>query len=125
MSALPQDPGPVPDPSQPFGDASADANVADAGDAYVPFTQDVDIGSLIRAALVDGGEAGPIGLDGDAATAGPGAGEHVYDGHVPFALDSDFLPAIDATLDLLTTSADLFDVPAADFGLSVGDTGDA
>jgi hypothetical protein len=36
----------------------------------------------------------------------------VYDGHVALVLD----PGMDSTLDLLTTSADLFDVPAMDIG---------
>ena len=39
-----------------------------------------------------------------------------YDGHVALALDSSTLPGLDATLDLLTTAHDLFDVPAMDFG---------
>jgi hypothetical protein len=44
------------------------------------------------------------------------ADAHGYDGHVALALDSDMLPTFDATLDLLTSAVDLFDVPAVDFG---------
>ena len=40
----------------------------------------------------------------------------VYDGHVALVLDPGTLPGMDSTLDLLTTSADLFDVPAMDIG---------
>ena len=39
---------------------------------------------------------------------------HVYDGHVALVLDPGFLSGMDSTLDLLTTSTDLFDVPAMD-----------
>ena len=41
---------------------------------------------------------------------------HAYDGHVALVLDPGFLPGMDSTLDLLTTSTDLFDVPAMDIG---------
>lgn len=41
---------------------------------------------------------------------------HVYDGHVALVLDPESLPGMDSTLDLLTTSTDLFDVPAMDIG---------
>jgi hypothetical protein len=45
----------------------------------------------------------------------------VYDSHVALVLDPSVLPDMDATLDLLTTSHDLFDVPAIDFGGTAGD----
>ena len=44
------------------------------------------------------------------------ADDHVYDGHVALVLDPESLPGMDSTLDLLTTSTDLFDVPAMDIG---------
>jgi hypothetical protein len=44
-----------------------------------------------------------------------------YDSHVALVLDPSVLPDMDATLDLLTTSHDLFDVPAIDFGGTAGD----
>ena len=37
-----------------------------------------------------------------------------YDGHVALALDTGALPDLDSTLDLLTSSHHLFDVPALD-----------
>ena len=62
-----------------------------------------DLGSLINAAMLDIGGAGAIGnlLHGDA-----------YDGNVP--LVGDLSSALGATLDHITTSASLFDVPALD-----------
>lgn len=51
----------------------------------------------------------------DAAALGQADG-HVYDGHVALVLDPGTFPGMDGTLDLLTTSADLFDVPAMDIG---------
>ena len=42
------------------------------------------------------------------------AATHAYDGHVPLVLDAHELAGVDATLDFLTTSHDLFDVPALD-----------
>ena len=123
MSALPQIPGFVQDPSSPHGDGSAGTRNADP---HSPQDQNIDIGSLIRTALVNGAEPGAAGaFDSAGAASGAEPGEHIYDGHVPLALDAEFLPAIDTTLDLLTTSTDLFDVPVADFGSSVGDATDA
>jgi hypothetical protein len=46
----------------------------------------------------------------------------VYDGHVALALDTDVLPGIDAALDMLTSSHDLFDVPAVDVHNIVDDS---
>jgi hypothetical protein len=37
---------------------------------------------------------------------------NAYEGHAALALDAVVLPAIDSALDLLTTSPDLFDIPA-------------
>ncbi len=45
-----------------------------------------------------------------------------YDGHVALALDTDVLPDIDATLDMLTSSHQLFDVPALDVENVVDDS---
>jgi hypothetical protein len=50
------------------------------------------------------------------------ADTHLYDGHVALALDPGLLPAMDSMLDLLTSSHDLFDVPAVDIaGASASD----
>lgn len=97
------------------GHAEAGASV-DAGSAQ---SEALDVGSLIRAALLNGSDH--LTLHGqDYAASADG-----YDGHVPLAFDVEILPAIDATLDLLTTATDLFDVPAFDFGHSAGTVGDA
>jgi hypothetical protein len=45
-----------------------------------------------------------------------------YDGHVALALDTDVLPDIEATLDLLTSSHQLFDVPALDVANVIDDS---
>lgn len=62
-----------------------------------------DVGSLLTAAMLDIGGDGGLGaiLSTDA-----------YDGNVPLA--SDLSSALDSTLDLLTTTSSLFDVPALD-----------
>jgi hypothetical protein len=91
------------------------------------------------------GDAGPAGGDGtalasdngipsEAAAAPTSDGEgpaatavadppHVdlYEGHVALALETHAVPAFDAALDLLTTSHQLFDVPAIDFSTSMDD----
>lgn len=48
-----------------------------------------------------------------------------YDGHVALALDTGALPDIDTTLDLLTSSHHLFDVPALDVSSNVDDASSA
>jgi hypothetical protein len=45
-----------------------------------------------------------------------------YDGHVALALDADILPNIDITLELLTSSHHLFDVPALDIAGTADDS---
>jgi hypothetical protein len=57
-----------------------------------------------------------------AAVASNNADAPAYDGHVALALDTDVLPDIDATLDMLTSSHQLFDVPALDVGNVVDDS---
>lgn len=96
----------------------AATNIAAADTASVQ-SEALDVGTLIRAALLNGSDHATLhghDLSGSA---------NVYDGHVPLALDADIIPAIDATLDLLTTSTDLFDVPTFDFGHAAGDAADA
>jgi hypothetical protein len=62
-----------------------------------------DVGSLLTAAMLDIGGDGGLGaiIGGD-----------VYDGNVPLA--GDLSSALGSTLDLLTTTSSLFDVPALD-----------
>ncbi len=64
-----------------------------------------DVGSLLSAAMLDigGGGGGSLGTV---------IGADVYDGNVPLA--GDLSSALDSTLDLLTTTSSLFDVPALD-----------
>ena len=50
---------------------------------------------------------------------------NAYDGHVALALDTGVLPDIDSTLDLLTSSHQLFDVPALDVASSPDDASSA
>lgn len=61
-------------------------------------------------------------LGSDGSTAGE-ADAHGYDGHVALALDLGALPEFDTTLDLLTSSHHLFDVPAIDVAGSFDDAG--
>jgi hypothetical protein len=58
----------------------------------------------------------PTGIAADANT---------YDGHVALVLDTGVLPALDSTLDLLTSSHHLFDVPALDVPPDPGDASSA
>lgn len=62
-----------------------------------------DVGSLLNAAMLDVGSDGSLGAI---------IGSDVYDGNIPIA--SDLSSALDTTLDLLTTTSSLFDVPALD-----------
>lgn len=48
-----------------------------------------------------------------------------YDGHVALALDTGVLPDLDSTLDLLTSSHHLFDVPALDVSAGSDDASSA
>ncbi len=63
-----------------------------------------DFGSLLNAAMLDVGNVGSMNslIGGD-----------VYDGNIPLAGD-DLSSALGSTLDLLTTTSSLFDVPALD-----------
>jgi hypothetical protein len=62
---------------------------------------------------------GPHGLGADSLDT------NAYDGHVALALDTGVLPDIDSTLDLLTSSHQLFDVPALDVSSSADDASSA
>lgn len=86
-----------------------------AGDAYVP------LATAELANLLANGQWGTSehGLNPDFADA------NTYDGHVALALDTGVLPDIDSTLDLLTSSHHLFDVPALDVTSPPDDTSSA
>ncbi|MFM9850900.1 MAG: hypothetical protein ACKVP3_27720 [Hyphomicrobiaceae bacterium] len=119
-------PGPEKDTDDPAlaRDAGGRADAAAPAEAGNAHAEMLDVGSLIRAALLNGADHLSLNGQGFAAHADvPNA--PTYDGHVSLALDAEILPAIDATLDLLTTSTDLFDVPTFDFGHSAADSGDA
>jgi hypothetical protein len=62
-----------------------------------------DFGSLLTAAMLDVGGHGGLGAI---------IGSDAYDGNVPLA--SDLSSALGSTLDLLTTTSSLFDVPTLD-----------
>jgi len=66
-----------------------------------------DIGSLLKAAMLTIGNTGAHGAT---------SGGDIYDGNVPLA--GDLSSALDSTLDLLTTTTSLFDVPVVDIGCS-------
>lgn len=66
----------------------------------------VDVGSLLNAAMLDVGSCGPSSASG---------GGEAYDGNVPLVSDmGDLGLALGSTLDLLTTTSSLFDVPVLD-----------
>lgn len=117
MSPAPENETDDPAPSRD-ANGHAHANGAAADTASVQ-GETLDVGTLIRAALLNGPDH--LSLHGQDLSGATDA----YDGHIPLALDADILPAIDATLDLLTTATELFDVPTFDFGHSAGDAGDA
>lgn len=83
--------------SQPMDGTTSDSGLA---------TSTADLANLLAngqwGTTAEAGHAGPVDL--------PGA----YDGHVALALDPGVLPDIDTTLDMLTSSHDLFDVPPLD-----------
>jgi hypothetical protein len=63
--------------------------------------------------------------DGAHGSSVDSADAHAYDGHVALALDTGALPDIDSTLDLLTSSHHLFDVPALDVSSGPDDASSA
>lgn len=82
---------------------------------------DMPLGTAELANLLANGQwaAGDHGLNFGAADA------NAYDGHVALALDTGVLPDINSTLDLLTSSHHLFDVPALDVSSTPDDTSSA
>jgi hypothetical protein len=102
LSRNPKSDGQEPNPTHDAGpdqlwsvDAEGGALLVAQGSAA-----NVDAGALVADNLV---------LD---AGAGLESAAHAYDGHVPMALDGHELASVDATLDMLASSPDLFDVPA-------------
>jgi hypothetical protein len=64
-----------------------------------------DVGSLLNLAMLKVGNIGALGAI---------SGGDVYDGNIPLA--GDLSSALDSTLDMLTTTTSLFDVPVLDMG---------
>jgi hypothetical protein len=79
--------------SVPLWAGDADGAVMVAQQAPVQF----DLGQTYAA----------VGVDGDA---------QAWDANVPLVVDAGLFSNIDATLDMLTVSPDLFDIPALDAG---------
>jgi hypothetical protein len=90
---------PVSGPILP-ADAPSSGSSAGASDAGHAFELSVsELANLLATGEGAGSEA--VASDGNA-----------YDGNAALALDAVVLPAVDSALDLLTSSADLFDIPA-------------
>jgi hypothetical protein len=70
--------------------------------------------------LLANGQWGSGAEDAGAAHA-PALDAGGYDGHVALALDTGSLPDMDATLDMLTSSHQLIDVPALDVSATADD----
>jgi hypothetical protein len=92
-------------------------NPAHAADAGQVWSVDAE-GSAILVAQDEAANVDPSAL----AANMPGADVGAYDSHVPLVLDSHELAGVDAMLDLLTTSHDLFDVPMLDTPAAADDT---
>lgn len=106
MSTSPSSPSLVPpsdgDASSPAANDDVPVHGADAAEAGA------NLGAADIAALLAASQTGLSG-GGDAALDMQG-----YEGHVALALDPGTLAGIDLTLDLLTSSHQLFDVPVLD-----------
>jgi hypothetical protein len=91
-----------------------------------------DASSASSAGQAESGQAIELSVSelANLLSSGEGAGSqeiaatdiNTYDGHAALALDAAVLPAIDATLDLLTSSPDLFHIPALDLPMGGEDT---
>ena len=95
----------------PQATASFDAGPEMAGGAELPSLALLAVAADPALVGLVGAEVAVPALDGTILGQGDG---HVYDGHVALVLDPGSWPGMDSTLDLLTTSPDLFDVPAMD-----------
>ena len=122
MSAQQSSPAALPPAGHGDGNSGSDF----PGDAPQPIEgaagdADVPLATAELANLLANGQWGASehGLNSDFADA------NAYDGHVALALDTGVLPDIDSTLDLLTSSHHLFDVPALDVSSTPDDTSSA
>jgi hypothetical protein len=104
---------------EPLASTSANTGAEAASEAVLPSLAALAVAADPTLAAV-AALAEPLPpLDGDILGQGDA---HAYDGHVALVLDPALLPDMDSTLDLLTSSPDLFDVPALNIG---GDWHDA
>jgi hypothetical protein len=101
-------------------DFSSDA-FHEAGAANAAGAADLSLGTAELANLLANGQwaGSDHGLNSDATDT------NGYDAHVALALDTGVLPDIDSTLDLLTSSHHLFDVPALDVSSTPDDASSA
>jgi hypothetical protein len=97
-----------PTSSPPASDADAGASADAAG----PLSAGPALDAADIAALLDASQHGTWAENSDAAL----DMSQGYDGHVALALDASAMADVDLTLDLLTSSHQLFDVPALDVG---------
>jgi hypothetical protein len=107
---------------RPLAHSDPQSDPADkpAGGAAPSAEPGLPLGTAELANLLANGQWGDTPNDPTVA-----AETNTYDGHVALALDMGVLPAIDSTLDLLTSSHHLFDVPALDVPSDPGDASSA
>jgi hypothetical protein len=98
--------------SQPPISSSAETATAEGPGGGGTIGDAVPLDAADVAALVAASQHGTWVEDSDAAL----SVAQGYDGHVALALDTGAMADIDQTLDLLTSSHQLFDVPALDVG---------
>ena len=108
----PADATDAPEAAAQQGTAQAHAAAPDAGPPDLLLVPDLGLTALL---------ASDQAATGDADAAVPHAEAHAYDGHVALALDPAVPTDIDSTLDLLTTSHHLFDLPAMDIAVAMDD----
>lgn len=109
-------------------DPLVDVSVGSQGSSGAGDCDSSDVGSLINVALLGSGSSAGNIIDASVggtsiAQVDIAAGSDAYDGHIPLA--GNLLPNIGSTLDLLTTSHHLFDVPVLDVGSLLGDVLDS
>jgi hypothetical protein len=99
------------DGTEVSGETTAGVEAADASHL-------ADGVGLELASLLANSRPGDFALASDAGASDAQA----YDGHVALELDAGLLPDIDSTLDLLTSSHQLFDVPVLDVASVLDDS---
>jgi hypothetical protein len=108
-----------PPPGEPPPSTPADSGAEAAGEPALPSLAALAVAADPTLAGVAALAESLLTLDADVLGHGDAL---AYDGHVALVLDPALLPDMDSTLDLLTSSPDLFDVPALDIGGDWHDT---